>query len=551
MKTLNVVPGSPEWIAARRNCDTASEAPAMMGASQNTKRNELLYMKTTGSEKEFSEWVRREILDKGHAVEAMARPIAEKIIGDELFPAVVTDDEGHLLASLDGMTMMGEVIWEHKQYSAELFAEVQSGKCPECHIWQVIQALVITGAEKCLFMISDGTEENCAHVWVELCIDDAARLKAGWKQFNADRAAYVPTAPAVEVMAEPTLSLPSVSVQVSGSLAVVSNLSMFGEKLKAFIADIPENPSTDQEFANCEAAIKVLKKAEEALDAAESSALAQVVAVDEMCRLKALLSDTARTARLMQEKLVKNKKETIRLETMQAAQEALFEHMETLNKRLGGKVRMPNVVADFAGVMKGLKTVTSLKNAVDTELARVKIESSTIADKIDINLGSLRELANNHIFLFSDAQQLAMKANDDLVLLIKSRIADHEAAEKARIEREVQARLAEEQRKAKEAEDRLKADAARAEAEEKRKSEQEALDAVKAAAPVVEVAAPAIVAPTPQPEKVVSIAKAERPSDDEMIAVLSIHYRAHESKVIEWLLDMDMNEASVRMAKAI
>jgi hypothetical protein len=42
--------------------------------------------------------------------------------------------------------------------------------------------------------------------------------------------------------------------------------------------------------------------------------------------------------------------------------------------------------------------------------------------------------------------------------------------------------------------------------------------------------------------------KPRRPSDDQIIAALSMHYRVHELKVIEWLLDMDLDAASARAA---
>lgn len=45
------------------------------------------------------------------------------------------------------------------------------------------------------------------------------------------------------------------------------------------------------------------------------------------------------------------------------------------------------------------------------------------------------------------------------------------------------------------------------------------------------------------------VTPAKRPSDDEIIAALALHFRAHESKVIEWLLDMDLDEAAERMAE--
>lgn len=42
--------------------------------------------------------------------------------------------------------------------------------------------------------------------------------------------------------------------------------------------------------------------------------------------------------------------------------------------------------------------------------------------------------------------------------------------------------------------------------------------------------------------------KPRRPGDDELIATLALHYRVHELKVIEWLLDMDLDAASARAA---
>lgn len=41
----------------------------------------------------------------------------------------------------------------------------------------------------------------------------------------------------------------------------------------------------------------------------------------------------------------------------------------------------------------------------------------------------------------------------------------------------------------------------------------------------------------------------DRPDDDEIIKVLALHFRVHESQVITWLLDMDLQAASERMAK--
>jgi hypothetical protein len=145
------------------------------------------------------------------------------------------------------------------------------------------------------------------------------------------------------------------------------------------------------------------------------------------------ISKHARETRLKVDKLVKAQELLVKTNIKQKAEQALTDHVAAINKTLG-KVTLPAVTADFAGAMKNKRTIASLQDAVDTELARAKIEASQAADGIRLNLESLRTLATEHAFLFVDAQQLVMKANDDLVALIKVRIAEHQKAEEAKAE---------------------------------------------------------------------------------------------------------------------
>src|SRR5579863_1124676 len=109
-----LVQGSDEWAQFRLTHFGASEAAAMLGISPKVKRNELLHMKHTGTPKEFSDWVQEHILDPGHEVEALARPIVEIKIGEELYP--ITCSIGLISASCDGLTMGESIAWEHKQW---------------------------------------------------------------------------------------------------------------------------------------------------------------------------------------------------------------------------------------------------------------------------------------------------------------------------------------------------------------------------------------------------------------------------------------------------
>lgn len=511
-----LIQGSPEWHQFRLEHDGASEAAPMLGLSKNVSRTELLHVKHTGIAKEFSDFVQEHILDNGHKVEALARPMAEAILGDELYPA--TYSFGTLSASCDGLTMDGVTAFEHKQANAGLIAALSRGELPEEHQPQCQQIMLVTGAERVLFMVSDGTPENCAYMFVEPDSAWQSRIVAGWKQFNDDLAAYKPVEVMPAAVAAPTMALPALSIQVNGSISLIDNLAVFGAKLGEFIDGLNKSPDDDQGFADAEAAVKTLKTAEGALEAAEASALAQTASIDEMRRTVALYANQARTARLELEKLVKLRKDSIRVEIAQNGKDALAAHVAMLNKRLG-KPYLPAIVADFAGVMKGKKTIASLRDAVDTELARVKIASNEIADKIEINLNTLRELAKDHVFLFADTAQIVLKANDDLVALVKNRIAEHNQAEAKRMEAERERIRAEE--------------VARLEREAKAKDQ-------PAAQP-----APVPSAPTSSPElaqntklagaAVPSRPAPKRPSRDQIIEVIATTFLVSNETATGWL----------------
>jgi hypothetical protein len=210
-----------------------------------------------------------------------------------------------------------------------------------------------------------------------------------------------------------------------------------------------------------------------------------------MRRTVALYRDTARTNRLLVEKLVKAEKENRRNAIVSDAAAELVTHIRKLNERLG-KPYMPTIAADFQVVIKGLKSLDSMKDKVATELARCKIEANATADRIQANLTTLRELASEYTFLFADTGQLVCKANDDLTALVKSRIADHKAAEAAKEEATRERIRAEEQAKA-EAAARAKLAAEQAEAArvERERQETEARAAQQARA----AAAPALLKP--------------------------------------------------------
>jgi predicted phage-related endonuclease len=435
MKIIDVAQGSPEWHALRAKCLTASEAPVMMNASKKMRRNELLHMKATGSAKEVSDWVQKNLFDKGHELEAKARVILEERIGEELYPATATDDDERLLASFDGLTMMENVVYEHKSWNKELAAAVRAGELDPEYYWQLEQQLVVSGAEYAIFVCSDGTEANFESMDYYPVPGRAQQLLAGWAQFEEDLANYVPKEAKVEATAKTIEQLPALAVQLVGEVKQ-SNLALYQNTALSFIRSINTDLKTDQDFADAEATVKFCDKAEKELELVKSQALSQTQTIAELFSTIDVLKEEMRKKRLELDKLVKARKEAIRIEIKNGAEEGFREHVATINKRIGPRVCLPTIEADFVGVMKGKRTIATLQDAADSELARVKIEANAIAEKIETNLKTLRELDAKYRSLFADANQLVLKPHEDFVNVVTLRCSEHDKAEADRLEQE-------------------------------------------------------------------------------------------------------------------
>ena len=433
MKIHNVAQGSAEWHALRAQHFNASEAPAMMGSSKYQTRTELLTQKKTGISADVTP-AQQFIFDKGHATEAMARPLVEAMIGEELYPVVGT--EGNLLASMDGATMLGETLFEHKLWNESLVAQVKAEDLEPHYFWQLEQQLLVSGAERVIFVCSDGTPENFVHMEYRPVTGRAAQLVEGWKQFEADVANFeMAEAPSIVVGKAPD-ELPALRIELTG-MVTASNLKVFEESALAVIDSVKTTLVTDQDFADAKKAVKWCGDVEQAVDTAKKQALSQTQSIDELFSALNRISAHARDTRLKVNKLVQAQELLVKTNIKQKAEQALNDHVAAINKTLG-RVTLPAVAADFAGAMKNKRTIASLQDAVDTELARAKIAASQAADAIRLNLDSLAEMAADYAFLFNDIQQLVMKANDDLITLIKVRISEHQKAEvqKAEAQRE-------------------------------------------------------------------------------------------------------------------
>lgn len=491
--------GSAEWHAHRARCYNASDAAAMMGLDPHRSRTDLLDEMVRGLSADPSSFQQR-IFDGGHRREGACRPVAESIVADDLYPVTASRDVGlarPLGASFDGLRMARTHSWEHKQLNEELRAALphagaeavarnDAQRLPKRFRVQMQQGFIVCPTvDGCLFSASDcdevGNVTDSRHCWYAPDPELGAEILAGWKQFEADLATHQPKAAAPVLVAAPVQALPAVAVQVAGEIAIRHNFDAFEVALRDFLEHrLIRQPQSDQDFADLDVQIKAMKGAEAALESAEQNWIAQIEAVGSAKRTKDMLHKLVRDNRLMAEKLLGSEKERRKAEIVSNGQKALQAHIDALHARLG-KPYLPAIHADFAGAVRGLKSIASMEDKVATVLANAKIEANRIADQIDTNLKALRELASDYRALFADAAALVLKAPDDCRAVITARIAEHKAEqerraaelaerERARIRQEEADRLARERR---EREDR--------EAEERREQQEAELEHQQAA----------------------------------------------------------------------
>lgn len=452
MKILKLTQGSPEWHAHRASSWNASEAAMMLGVSPYLTRSQFLRWRATGIAPERSQAVLA-LFAEGHRTEALARPLAEKIIGDELYPCVGVIEGTKYSASLDGVTLDGTTLFEHKLLNDDLRALVEQGTfdgphLPECYRVQMEQQIMVSGAERVLFMASkwddDGTLIEEHHCWYRSDPELRARIVAGWEQFERDRAAYTPepTAAPAPVGRAPS-TLPALRVEAQG-MVTYSNLAEFRSHAMAVLGRINRNLVTDDDFADAEQTVKWCRGVEDRLDTAKAAVLAQIQSVDEVCWTIDDIAAETRRVRLELDRLVKAEKERRRSEIVAAGVDAVRAHYATINATLGDHAIQPpqSLSLDIGGAIKGLKTLASIRDAVDAAVANAKIAASQRAERVRACVAVLSQASVGHESLFPDRVALcAEKTPEDLRNLIAARIAEHEKREAQRIEHEEAERL--------------------------------------------------------------------------------------------------------------
>ena len=425
----DMIQNGAEWEQFRFEHFGASEAAAMLGISKKTTRNELLKIKRTGNPKQFSRWVQENVLDKGLIVEAKARQHINKLVGQRVYPMVCED--GKLSASCDGLTMDESIATEHKQWNIAHSRQVAAGTVPDEHMPQCQQILLVTKADKLLFVVSDGTPEKMVSVWV---FPDTAwflRITEGWEQFERDLAAFeLPAATQAAVIGRAPQNLPALRLEVTGAVTV-SNLEEYRDFAVAQIKTIKLTIDSDEDDADAFAAVKWCEAVEVRMEAARGQSMPETIA--EVFRFIDDIKEASAKVRIALVKLIERRRIERKDTVLLKAREAFTQHVEKLAAEMDGFLfSVPS--PDFLEAAKNKRTINSLQNAIDTALANGKIAADKAARDMRENIALLKADGAGYEFLFNDKQTLVKKQPDDLKLLIKVRVDAQKAGDEKRDE---------------------------------------------------------------------------------------------------------------------
>jgi putative phage-type endonuclease len=176
MKKLDLQPNTPEWLEARSNYRTASEAAIVCGVSPFTTPEKFKLIKAGLVKQYYSAAMRR-----GHDLEDKTRQWASVLLHRDFKEEVWVN--GEYLASLDGID--GDILIEIKT-SDFTYHHIKEGHVEE-HYWLQIQQqlacspasigfLVAYSPKKDAFAISDPIEPDASAM---------VRIAAAWEQFDA------------------------------------------------------------------------------------------------------------------------------------------------------------------------------------------------------------------------------------------------------------------------------------------------------------------------------------------------------------------------------
>lgn len=427
MKIIDVIPGTVEWHKHRANHFNASDAPAMLGVSSLKTRTELLDEAKIGYTKEISEFTQK-IFNRGHAAEISARVIIEDRHSTTFYPLVgiVYIDEICLAASFDGLTMSYDLLFEHKIINKNLRNIRNINDLDKQYKVQMQQQMMVSGAKECIFVASDGTNNDMIEIRYLSDINLEKEIIEGWKQFKIDLENHeVKTKEQTLIPAQKEFPLMTCEVKDSN---VISNINEYIPALRQMANEqMSLVLETDQDFANKDAFNKQVKLGREQL---KSKILSVEMCFNSFSEFNAYAKEADSILQKMQsagEKQVKEAKESKKINIIIEAKDAIEDNINIANNELGDNYIRPDTT-QWSDLIKGMRSIDSINDAIFTECAKINIRINKTKKLIIANIELIDK--SEMPSLFPDKIVICLKDKEDVENLIKSRILEHENNEK-------------------------------------------------------------------------------------------------------------------------
>ena len=157
MKIINLEQGTDAWLSWRKTVITATDCPAILGSSPWSTAYKCWQRKLGLIEEQKT----NDAMERGKRLEPIIRDRFIMNYSMNMTPVVVESSEYDFLgASLDGLSDCGKYILEVKTGSHKLLAMARDGIIPQYYNDQMQHQLLVTGAERCYYVVGDDHAEN-------------------------------------------------------------------------------------------------------------------------------------------------------------------------------------------------------------------------------------------------------------------------------------------------------------------------------------------------------------------------------------------------------
>lgn len=160
--------GSAEWLALRKKCIGASEAPIIMGESPWCTPYKLWCRKLDLEDEQAD----NSAMSEGRRKEPMVREMLERLFATTIIPIVAQHNEcDWLIASLDGISenVAGPtLVFEIKCPGAADHEKATLGHVPEKYMAQLQHQMLVTGVSKVVYVsYNDTFQDALVHISVD------------------------------------------------------------------------------------------------------------------------------------------------------------------------------------------------------------------------------------------------------------------------------------------------------------------------------------------------------------------------------------------------